>query len=239
MKSFNHLILKYAVSSFAGVFLLLIFMTAMKHSSETDRSYSYLALGDSYTIGEMVPVAENFPNQLRYILSSRNIRFNQPKIVAETGWTTDELHAAIRQAKLRKKYDFVTLLIGVNNQYRGLDISNYSIEFEVLLQQAIAFAGNRSNHVTVLSIPDWGATPFASGRNRQQISNEIDHFNSANREISNRYRVNYVDITPGTRESFSDRTLVAADGLHPSPKEYAIWAGKLAAIIEEVIREKE
>jgi lysophospholipase L1-like esterase len=125
------------------------------------------------------------------------------------------------------------LLIGVNNQYRGRTVENYKPEFENLLKQAIQFAGNKSNHVVVVSIPDWGATPFAAGRDRMQIAKAIDEYNAANKSIAEKYKVNYIDITPGTREALTDLSLVAGDGLHPSAKEYARWAEKIAAMIKQ------
>jgi lysophospholipase L1-like esterase len=130
-------------------------------------------------------------------------------------------------------YDFVTLLVGVNNQYRGRSLENYRAEFEQLLQWAITLSGNRPGRVIVLSIPDWGVTPFAAGRDRAQIAREIDLFNQANAAISDRYATQYINITTGTREAAIDETLVAADGLHPSAKEYAKWAQAIAGLIKK------
>lgn len=194
--------------------------------------YSFLALGDSYTIGESVPPQDNFPNQTVQVLKNDGFNFTSPEIVAKTGWTTDELQTAINARTLLPKYDFVTLLIGVNNQYRGRTVDNYKPEFESLLKQAIQFAGNDTSHVIVLSIPDWGATPFANGRDRIQIAREIDEYNAANKMIAASYKVYYIDITPGTREAINDPSLVAGDGLHPSAKEYKRWAEKLNAFIK-------
>ncbi|HEY6502785.1 MAG TPA: GDSL-type esterase/lipase family protein, partial [Chitinophagaceae bacterium] len=139
---------------------------------------------------------------------------------------------AIKSAKLTVKYDFVTLLIGVNNQYRGRPVEEYAPEFESLLKQAIQFAGDDASHVIVLSIPDWGITPFAEGRNRQQIATEIDEYNSANESIAAKHNIPYISITNSTREAQKDPSLLASDGLHPSGKEYARWAKQVAAIIE-------
>ena len=196
------------------------------------KQYSFLALGDSYTIGESVPAQDNFPNQTVQLLKNDGFNFTPPEIVAKTGWTTDELQTAINGRTLLPKYDFVTLLIGVNNQYRGRTVDNYKPEFENLLKQAIQFAGNDTGHVIVLSIPDWGATPFAAGRDRVQIAKEIDEYNAANKMIATAYKVYYIDITPGTREAITDPSLVAGDGLHPSAKEYKRWAQKLSAFIK-------
>lgn len=210
---------------------LLLFSSMMTIDSMAQQHLSYLALGDSYTIGERLPLEDNFPHQTVDLLKQKGIKISEPIIVAKTGWTTDELMAAIEQRQIKGQFDFVSLLIGVNNQYRGRDISIYQKEFEQLLQQAIAFAGGRVDHVFVLSIPDWGATPFAEGRDRLKIANEIDQFNSINKQISEKYKVNYIAITAGTREASKDDSLVAEDKLHPSKKEYAKWAEKLSAAI--------
>ena len=200
------------------------------------KNYTYLALGDSYTIGEMVPAAENFPNQTISILRGDSLNFHPARIIAKTGWTTDELEAGIVAANaadpLHSSYDFVSLLIGVNNQYRGRSLDDYKPQFEALLKKAIQFADGKAGHVIVLSIPDWGVTPFAQGRDRPQIAREIDAYNAANKSIAQQYKVHYVDITPGTREAVNDTTLLAADGLHPSGKEYTKWAKAVAAIIK-------
>ena len=197
---------------------------------------SYLALGDSYTIGEGVPGTDNFPHQAVQLLNKAGYSFSQPTIVAKTGWTTDELQQAIPTANLDSHYDMVSLLIGVNNQYRGRSSTEYTGGFEALLQQAIAFAGHQPHHVFVLSIPDWGATPFAEGRDRAQITREIDAFNAVNKEIAEKYGVHYIDITPGTREAVTDPSLVTTDHLHPSGKEYSRWAEKLAETVKQAVK---
>ncbi|HET6767041.1 MAG TPA: SGNH/GDSL hydrolase family protein [Chitinophagaceae bacterium] len=200
------------------------------------KEYSYLALGDSYTIGESVLTYENFPNQTVQLLKNRRYDFKSPEVVARTGWTTDELQNNINSGTFAPAYNIVTLLIGVNDQYRGRPVDTYKPAFETLLQQAIQFAGNKADHVIVLSIPDWGVTPFAAGRDRNQIAREIDQYNAANKSISEKYKVNYIDITPGTREAANDPSLVAADGLHPSAKEYKRWSEKLADKIKAIIQ---
>jgi lysophospholipase L1-like esterase len=189
---------------------------------------SYLALGDSYTIGESVPVYENFPYQLVQLLRAKGMAVQAPEIVAKTGWTTDELQEGIRKTRLLPTYDMVTLLIGVNNQYRGRSVAQYAPEFEALLKQAIAFAGGKANRVVVLSIPDWGQTPFAKDRDRAKIGQEIDAYNRTNRNIAQRYGIHYMDITPGTREALTDPSVIAGDGLHPSGKDYGRWAKAVA-----------
>ena len=214
-----------------ALILLLIFIAAMKQRPWQNKVYTYLALGDSYTIGEKVSNDENFPNQVVNLLHAKGIEFKTPKIVAKTGWTTDELQAAIQNAKLNDRYDFVSLLIGANNQYRKKNVADYTPEFELLLQQAIRYAGNNAKKVIVLSIPDWGVTPFADGSDREKIALEIDQYNEANRRVAEKYHVHYIDITPGTRQAADDAALLTDDGLHPSAKEYKKWAKKIAAVI--------
>ena len=210
----------------------LTYLTHMTHLT----TFSILSLGDSYTIGESVLLVESFPYQAVQLLRKEGYEFSSPEIVAKTGWTTDELQNAIDNYKFLPSYDFVTLLIGVNNQYRGRSSENYKPEFEKLLKQAIGFTGGKPDHVIVLSIPDWGATPFAAGRDRNQIEKEIDEYNEANINISTQYKVNYIDITTGTREAPNDPLLVATDGLHPSAKDYYRWAKKLAGKIKANIK---
>lgn len=223
-----------------GLLVIVIFIVAMKEPAKNKQSrqqtYTYLALGDSYTIGEQVKADENFPNQAVTLLKQKGFDFSSPAVVAKTGWTTDELQQAIHEAGLQPGYSFVTLLIGVNNQYRGRNTEDYIPEFESLLKQAIRFAGDDPGRVIVLSIPDWGVTPFAGDRDRKQIAGEIDEYNSANQQIASKYKVHYINITPGTREAGNDLSLLAEDGLHPSGKEYAKWAAGVAAIIEKSLR---
>jgi lysophospholipase L1-like esterase len=196
---------------------------------------TYLALGDSYTIGEGVALHDSFPYQAVQILRHDGVKINAPEIVAKTGWTTSQLAEHISKTHLDKKYDFVTLLIGVNNQYCGLSAEDYKSEFKSLLQQAIQFAGGESERVIVLSIPDWGVTPFAEGRNRYEIELEIDKFNFINKIITTQDNAHYIDITPGTRHAAIDNSLLAEDKLHPSGKEYARWAQLVADKIKKVI----
>jgi lysophospholipase L1-like esterase len=200
------------------------------------KTFSYLALGDSYTIGESVPENKNFPHQVVELLRKEKIAINEPGIVAKTGWTTDELQEQLSRTRLAVPFDFVTLLIGVNNQYRGRSEKEYAQQFEELLQQAIGYAGDKVNHVIVLSIPDWSVTPFAKDRDRKKIAKEIDAFNAINEKIAKKYNVHYINITPLTREAATDKTLVAEDGLHPSAKDYARWAKLVAEQMLKIIK---
>lgn len=193
----------------------------------------YLALGDSYTIGEAVPEALRLPVQLANRLRAQNaIDVIDAEIVATTGWTTDELAAGIDAAAPGGPHDLVTLLIGVNNQYRGRGLEEYREQFRGLLKRAIGFAGGVRERVIVLSIPDWGVTPFAEGRDRARIASEIDAFNEVNRDEANREGARYVDITPISRRAEEEPGLIAEDGLHPSGEMYRLW---VEAIVPEAV----
>lgn len=183
----------------------------------------YLALGDSYTIGEGLPEGSRFPD---FLVGLLNAGFEKPEIIAVTGWTTSELKQGILEANPAGVYNLVTLLIGVNNQYRGLRPDDYQQEFADLLNQAIGFAGGNRGHVIVLSIPDWGTTPFAEGRNREQIAKEIDQFNSINKAICSKEDISYCDITGLTRNQ-SLQHLLVEDKLHYSAEMYRLWAEKV------------
>jgi lysophospholipase L1-like esterase len=193
------------------------------HASVVDQSNEprFLALGDSYTIGESVAGNERWPNQLAALLRAEAIAVGDPEIIARTGWTTDELSRAIDDAGPEGPFHLVTLLIGVNNQYRGRDAAEYRRQFSELLDRAIAFAGGDPQKVIVVSIPDWGVTPFAKDREPEKIAREIDRFNAINREETARAKARYVDVTTVSRLRAE---LIAADGLHPSGEMYAEWA---------------
>jgi len=182
-----------------------------------------LALGDSYTIGEGVAEPDRWPVRLAAMLRARGLNVAAPNIIARTGWTTDDLSAGIDAARPDSTYDLVTLLIGVNNQYRGRSEGEYRTQFRELLDRAIAFAGGRASHVLIVSIPDWGVTPFANGRDRPAIARAIDRFNAVNREEADHRGVHYADITPLSRRAAGDPLRVVADGLHPSATMYAKW----------------
>ena len=198
-------------------------------------NYSYLALGDSYTIGEQVPFAENFPNQTVQILRRSGLAFNAAEIIAKTGWTTDELGNAIENTTRLEIYDTVSLLIGVNNQYRGRSATGFKIEFEQLLQKAIRFSGNRPYRVVVLSIPDWGVTPFAEGRDKKQTADEIDVYNDICKRSATAFKTHFINITTSQREDGSKTEFLASDGLHPSGKEYKKWAAEFADVISKAL----
>lgn len=197
--------------------------------------HTYLALGDSYTIGEQVPMQENFPHQLVTLLNANGIKTAQPVIIAKTGWTTDELAASIREHNLHETFTFVTLLIGVNNQYRGRSVENYKEEFTQLLDQAIVFANGHTQNVFVVSIPDWGVTPFAEGKDRAKVAAEIDAYNAACKHIALMHKCHFTDITDSTRKNGTTKEYLAEDGLHPSGKEYKVWAERLLPEVSRVL----
>ena len=212
---------------------IILFINCNQHM--TQKPLTMICLGDSYTIGEKVSEQERFPNQTVALLNIAGFKFSDPKIIATTGWTTDELMNGITADGETRKFDFATLLIGVNNQYRGRSVEDYMPQFTELLQKAIAFAKGNVKHVWVISIPDWGVTPFAAERNRNEIAEQIDAYNTANKLIAGKNNCHYIDITPGSRMAANDASLIAEDGLHPSGKMYAQWALQLANEIQKQI----
>lgn len=193
---------------------------------------TYLALGDSYTIGEGVGATENFPNQLADILKERyQVDISTPEIIAVTGWTTDELQAGIAERNLQQTFDMVTLLIGVNNQYRGRDLDNYAEEFGALLDQAVAFTGGNKEKVFVVSIPDWGHTSFAveKGADAAKVTAEIKAYNARKQAIADARGIIFVDITALTDQYAGDEvTYLVEDKLHYSAAMYRLWAEEIA-----------
>ncbi len=200
------------------------------------KTVSFLALGDSYTIGQSVQEDERFPAQTAQLLKSNGFEVTPLQYIATTGWTTINLKSAIEIQKPATNFDIVTLLIGVNDQYQHLDAAGYKTRFEELLNIAINHAGKRKSNVFVLSIPDYSATPFVHASDKPGVSKEIDVFNEINKTVTSQYNITYVDITPSTRQALTDPTLVAGDGLHPSGKEYKKWAEMLAPLIKKVLK---
>ncbi|WP_411852097.1 SGNH/GDSL hydrolase family protein [Stenotrophomonas sp. LGBM10] len=192
----------------------------------------YLALGDSYTIGEDVAASGRWPVQLAVALRDSGIALDDPHIIATTGWTTDELDAGIDADAPQGPFDLVSLLIGVNDQYRGRSVDDYRGRFTALLQRALGFAGDRAPRVLVLSIPDWGVTPYAiaSGRDRVQIGQELDAYNAAAAAICAEHGVVFIDITDLSRDYGGEAVMLAADGLHPSAAMYTLWHQRAYAV---------
>lgn len=197
--------------------------------------YSYLALGDSYTVGEQVSIDQSFPYQTVQLLRQEGLNFYAPEIIATTGWRTDELNQAIDKNLLLPAYDFVSLLIGVNNQYQGRSADEFRGHFRVLLEKAIQKAGGQAGHVIVLSIPDWGVTPFAVHKPTEKIRSEIDMYNFICQAEAEYFQTHFIDITTSQRLDGNHAEFLAHDQLHPSGKEYFKWAQQLSASIQMVL----
>jgi len=219
------------------VFLLTLF-TISCTAQEIDKidmtldsieTKTYLALGDSYTIGQSVSEAERWPVLLVNSLNKRGYNFDAPRIIAKTGWTTDELDAAIKSEDVVDKFDLVTLLIGVNNQYRGRDVEEFRQQFRTLLEKSIFFAEGNKTNVIVLSIPDWGVSPFAAGKDTKKISEEINAFNAVKKEETQKKGVRFVDISDISRLAKDHVDYIAKDGLHFSGSMHQLW-------VDEVVR---
>lgn len=199
-------------------------------------THSYLALGDSYTIGESVPIHQSFPYITTQLLRQEKIAMHAPEMVAKTGWTSTELAEHLLHTQLNQHYDFVTLLIGVNNQYRNLSIDNFKNDFEFLVKKAIHFASGKNERVFILSIPDWGCTPFAADKNKEQIAKEIDAFNMVCKQTAKKFYTPFIDITTETRAFSTDPQAIAKDGLHFSYETHMIWAKKLLGSIQQSLK---
>ncbi len=194
--------------------------------------HTYLALGDSYTIGESVPLHESFPYQTVQLLRKAGHPFHAAEIIAKTGWTSAELAEHLLHTKLNESYDFVSLLIGVNNQYRDLLIEDYKTDLAFLIRKAIHLSGEKPDHVILLSVPDWGVTPFAAKRDIKKISEEIDAYNQVCESAAKQFKIPFINITEETRRAKKDLSLLAADHLHYSGKEHLIWSERVAALIK-------
>jgi len=204
-----------------------LIVTLITHLQAQDIPLRYLALGDSYTIGESVTEKDRWPNQLASQLSKTNNKEVKTSIIATTGWRTDNLMNAITIAKLKDEYDLVSLLIGVNNQYQGKSIEQFATEFEELLKTSIRLAQGNKENVFVVSIPDYGFTPYGQ-KNQSKISKEIDQFNDVSKKITDQYNVRYINITDISRQGMIQPSLVASDGLHPSGAMYSLWVERIA-----------
>jgi lysophospholipase L1-like esterase len=235
--------------TFCYAFLVLVVLTSCNRQNGKDKQggmaqedltpknnadYTYLAMGDSYTIGQSVETNKRFPVQLAEKLTRNGFLVGSPEIVAQTGWTTGELAAAIESRELNENYDLVTLLIGVNNQFRGRDTVEYRTQFAELLQTAIRFAGDETN-VIVISIPDYGVTPFSLNRNPEKIAKEIDLFNQINYEETKKSNALYMDITGISRQAVNNPELIASDGLHPSGEMYRLWVEAIFPVAKRIL----
>jgi len=218
-----------------NLFLLqfLLVLSGFSQTIKIKEPVHFLALGDSYTIGQSVAINERWPNQFVTELTTRGFDVAELKIIAQTGWRTDNLQTALNSQMPLEGYNLVSLLIGVNNQFQGGSIQTYTEEFEDLLKQAIYLAGNDPRHVFVLSIPDYAFTPYGNGN--PAISEAIDQFNAVNRFITENYNVTYINITPISRNGLSQPSLIASDGLHPSGLMYKLWVNEILKYIEKEV----
>lgn len=226
------LILKTPFQKLVTLLLLFLFW----QGCATQKKLTYLALGDSYTIGESVEPSQRWAVQLVEALRDSGITVSKPVIIAQTGWTTTDLKNAIQESELNPPYDLVSLLIGVNDQYQKRDISKYPQRFTRLLKKAIQLAGNRASHVFVVSIPDYGVTPFGQEKSPVVISKELARYNAINRKISDSLGVIFINITPISRRAATNEALIAQDGLHPSGKMYELWVEKIVQKLLSKIR---
>jgi lysophospholipase L1-like esterase len=232
------------MKTFFSLLLVVVALSGCAKKSEVDNepsngiyinpSANYLALGDSYTVGQSVQLDLSFPYQLTQLLGKDQTE--DPSIIAATGWTTANLINAIDQSGIQnKKFEFVTLLIGVNDQYQGISTATYSNNFTKLLNTAITLANNKVNRVFVLSIPDYSVTPYAASANRDKIATEIDQFNTINKQIALSAGVNYLNITDISRKAKDEPDLIAGDGLHPSAKMYNLWVQRLEPMVRSAL----
>jgi lysophospholipase L1-like esterase len=215
--------MKHSIYSIA-VLLITTFGANMKAQTniENQKTLRYLALGDSYTIGESVAESERWPVYLAARLASEGYSIETPKIIAKTGWRTDQLQEAIEADGAIGEWDLVSLLIGVNNQYQGKSVESYEIEFNRLVQMALKLAGGNADKVFIVSIPDYGKTPFGAAK-ATQIAKELKAYNKVNKAIAKEYDIQYFNITPISEKAKNDLELVADDTLHPSGKMYKAW----------------
>jgi lysophospholipase L1-like esterase len=218
-----------------AVILVLLALLMAGCNSPAEAGMRYLALGDSYTIGEGVAENERWPVQLATALGEGGQPFAVVDIIARTGWTTRELQAAIERQYDGGTYDLVSVLIGVNDQYRGIPVEDYRPRLRELLAFAIGAAGGRPERVFMLSIPDWGVTPFAEGLDRAAIGAQIDGYNAVAAEEAAAAEVRFFDITPISRQAAQRRGLLAADGLHPSGEMYAAWVELIATEVAALL----
>lgn len=216
------------------IFLAILSCSNGENAVVPDTPIRILALGDSYTVGERVGKLESWPVQLVRELRSSGRGAEEPTIVAATGWDTDDLAQGLQLVDLQTPFDVVTLQIGVNNQFRGGTVSDFETELSGLIESAIDFAGGDANRVVLLSIPDWGVTPFADGAPKQEIAAEIDQFNDVIRDLAMAEKVRFISITEISRRAASERELIADDGLHPSTRMYSEWVELILPVIEEI-----
>lgn len=225
-----------AVSAGAGLLALML-----AGSATLPRPRTFLALGDSYTVGQSVSAEERWPERLVSLLAERGVALAAPRVIARTGWTTADLGRALAAERPAGPFDLVTLMIGVNDEFQGRGLESYERGFGALLTQAVGLAGGEPRRVLVLSIPDYGVTPFArrAGLDAREVAAEVDRFNAVARAATQRAGAHWVDFTPASRRAAADAELLARDGLHPSGKLHAEWAALVVpAALEALAVEK-
>lgn len=219
---------------------LLLFFTQCDQHIERKKGYdgspiSFIALGDSYTIGTGIQPAGSWPYQLQDSLLNRGFSVDTTEIIATNGWTTTDLLAAIGNREDSSTFDLVGVLIGVNNQYQNLDLDIYRNEFRELILEAVRFANGDTSRIFILSIPNYGVTPFGQNRNPVIIKQELEVYNDIAKDIGTEYGITFVDITPISELASNDPSLLAPDNLHPSAKMYALWIEKVLPIVTKII----
>lgn len=219
------------MKAFITTVLIVATISYMYSQANKNIPIKFLALGDSYTIGESVKEEDRWPEQLASALRTKGFKVEKPRIIATTGWRTDQLKKAIAEAQLKPEYNLVSLLIGVNNQYQGKSPESYAPEFEALLNTAIRLAGGKKENVFVVSIPDYGYTPFGQPK-QAEISKALDEYNAINKRLTEKAGVRYITITDISRNGFTDPELVADDKLHPSGKQYRLWVERVVKMFE-------
>ena len=208
--------------------IILFILTAHWSMSQDNKVIKYLALGDSYTIGESVGETDRWPNQLAKALNDKGYQIEKPRIIATTGWRTDNLKNAMTIAQLKPEYNMVSLLIGVNNQYQHKPVDQFAKEFEGLLNDAVQLAGGKKENVFVVSIPDYGYTPFGKPK-QEEISKALKEFNEVSKQITEKHKITYINITDISLQGLEKPELVTGDGLHPSGKMYTLWVERILA----------
>lgn len=232
---------KFYLFNISFLLLFLIFTNCKRDiehpPANSPTPVTYLALGDSYTIGTGIEEANNWPNQLADSLTANGLPVDTTQIIATNGWTTTDLKNGIEHENPDSAFGLVSLLIGVNNQYQGLEVDLYRSEFRELLEQAIAFAANDTGNVFVVSIPNYGVTPFAASRNPVTIRQEIEVYNDIAKQISAEYNIPFINITSISELAANEASLLASDELHPSAKMYAMWIEEMLPTITKIIKE--
>jgi len=219
------------------IYIILFFNLFVFSQAVAQRdSLVFLALGDSYTAGTSELKINSWPEQLVRELSKKKIAIKAPTIIAGAGWTTEKLISEIEKNNPKADYDLVSLLIGVNNQYRGMDFEVFKKDFPILIETAIKLAQNDPSNVFVLSIPDWGVMPFAKFKDREKISSEIAKYNALIKQETEKRNIYYFDITKNSKNALFDKNLIASDSLHPSKKMYKSWVSKVKKKLIKILQ---